>query len=165
MRFVLVLAAILLAALAAATSARADPIAIGAEHCVVNVRADDVLNLRTGPGAGHHAQAGLRYGECGIVVVAACRGLWCPVENGHHAGWVHRQFLAMVSPAMYCVVGVARWDVLNLRAFPSATSRIIVGLRPRACGIAFLPYAVGDWQKVRVDGREGWVNRSYLSAQ
>ena len=166
MRSVLVLlAAALLAALAAALPAQADPIAVGAEHCVVNVRADDALNLRTGPGVGHPAVASLGYGECGVLVTGACRGPWCPVEEGHHAAWAHRHYLAMVSPAMYCVVGVARGDVLNLRAFPSATSRILVGLRPRTCGIAFLPYAVGDWQKVRVDGWEGWVNRSYLSAQ
>jgi hypothetical protein len=71
----------------------------------------------------------------------------------------------MVSPAMYCVTGVARWDVLNLRAYPSATSRILVGIPPNRCGIAFLPFAVGDWQKIRVDGWEGWAHRSYLSGQ
>ncbi len=33
------------------------------------------------------------------------------------------------------------------------------------CDIAFLPYAVGTWQKVRDDGYEGWVNRKYLSGE
>lgn len=166
MRSVLVLvAAFVLSVLVAAVPARADPIAIGSEHCVVNVRADDALNLRTGPGVGYPVQTRLRYGQCGIMIYSACQGLWCPVEEGHYAGWSNRRYLAMVSPAMYCVTGVARWDVLNLRAYPSATSRILVGIPPNRCGIAFLPFAVGDWQKIRADGWEGWARRSYLSAQ
>jgi hypothetical protein len=71
----------------------------------------------------------------------------------------------MVSPALYCVTGVARGDRLNLRAFPAATSRIVTRLSRNQCDIAFLPYATGTWQKVRVDGYEGWVNRRYVSAE
>ncbi len=66
---------------------------------------------------------------------------------------------------MYCVTGVAEWDVLNLRAWPTANSRILAELAPNECDIAFLPYAVGSWQKVRAGGWEGWVNRRYLSGQ
>lgn len=159
------LAVLLLSLASGAAPAQADPIAEGAEHCVVNVRSDDVLNVRTGPGTPYGVPGGLRHNQCGVFVTGACRGDWCPVEEGHYAGWVHRHYIAMISPAMYCVTGVARWDVLNLRAYPSATSRILAGLAPNACGIAFLPYAVGTWQKIRVDGWEGWANRSYLTAQ
>ncbi len=94
-----------------------------------------------------------------------CQGDWCPVEDGHYAGWVHRRYISMVSPAMYCVTGVAANDVLNLRAFPAATSRILTGLAPNACGIALLPYRTNGWQKVRVDGREGWVASRFLTGQ
>jgi uncharacterized protein YraI len=143
----------------------ADPVVAGEEHCVVNVRTDDRLNLREGPGSGFRSLVGLPYARCGVMVTGECRGDWCPVEEGHYAGWAHRHYLSMVSPAMYCVSGVAEWDVLNLRAFPSAGSRVLAELDPHHCGIAFLPYAVGDWQKVRVDGWEGWVNRRYLSGE
>lgn len=159
------LAAAILVLAPAATPVRADPIAVGAEHCVVNVRADDALNLRMGPSASTAIQTRWNYGHCGITVTGACRGDWCPVEDGHYAGWAHRRFLAMVSPAMYCVTGVAANDVLNLRAWPAATSRILARLAPNSCGIAFLPYARDNWQKVRAGGWEGWVNRSYLSGQ
>ena len=71
----------------------------------------------------------------------------------------------MVSPAMYCVSGVEPGDVLNLRAYPSVQSRVLTTLSPQQCEIAFLPYAVGSWQKVRAAGWQGWVNRSYLSGQ
>lgn len=144
--------------------ATADPIVSGEEHCVINVRSDDRLNVREGPGVGYEVIGRWRYAKCGIIV-ERCRGSWCRVEDGHIAGWAHRHYLAAVSPALYCVTGVARGDVLNLRAYPSTSSRILVGLHRYQCDIAFLPYAIGTWQKIRVDGWEGWVNRRYLSGE
>jgi SH3-like domain-containing protein len=154
-----------LALLLGAGALRADPVVPGEEHCVVNIPTSDVLNLREGPGTQYRVFTGLRYAQCGIIVTDECRGNWCPAEDGHYAGWAHRHYLSMVSPAMYCVSGVAANDVLNLRAYPSPQSRILARLAPNLCGIAFLPYAVGNWQKVRADGWEGWVNRRYLSGQ
>ncbi len=145
--------------------AQADPVVPGEEHCVVNVRSDDILNMREAPNASSYVVAQKRYGECGIRVNDECEGNWCPVEDGHALGWVHRRYIAMVSPALYCVSGVAGGDVLNLRAFPSTQSRILAELPPHQCDIAFLPYAVGSWQKIRAGGWEGWVNRNYLSGE
>ncbi len=160
---ILIAAPLALAGLA--DGARADPVVRGEEHCVVNVRADDALNMRTRPSARAPITARKRYAECGILVTGACQGNWCPVEDGHALGWVHRHYIAMVSPAMYCVSGVAPGDVLNVRAYPSPQSRVITRLDRRQCNIGFLPYAVGNWQKIRVDGWQGWVNRRYLSGQ
>jgi SH3-like domain-containing protein len=99
------------------------------------------------------------------VVTGGPHGSWYLIEDGHYEGWVNGKYISMVSPAMYCVSGVDDDDVLNLRAYPSAISRIILELDPHQCDIAFLPYAVGGWQKVRVDGEEGWVNRKYVSGE
>ena len=145
--------------------AQADPVVPGEEHCVVNVRSDDRLNMREGPSAGAPIVARKRYGDCGIQVTSACQGSWCRVEDGHSLGWVNRRFIAMVSPAMYCVTGVASGDALNLRAFPSPQSRVLTRLDRRQCDIQFLPYSVGGWQKIRVEGWQGWVNRRYLSGE
>jgi SH3-like domain-containing protein len=143
----------------------ADPIAVGVEHCVVNVRSDDRLNMRSQPSAASPIVARKAYGSCGITVAGACLGSWCPVEDGHNRGWVHRHYIAIVSPARYCVTGVSWGDRLNVRAFPSRESRILTTLARNQCGIAFLPYAVGNWQKIRVVGWEGWANRRYLTGQ
>jgi SH3-like domain-containing protein len=160
------LLAVLLLLAPLAARAQTEPLIVpGEEHCVVNVRSDDVLNLRTGPGTQYAVQTGLRFNQCGVMVMDDCQGNWCPVEDGHYAGWVSRRFISMVSPAMYCVSGVANWDVLNLRAFPAATSRVLAGLAPNQCDIQILPYATNGWQKVRVNGQEGWVARRYLSGQ
>lgn len=160
----LALCVVLLVAGFAGTAA-ADPVVPGEEHCVVNVRADDRLNMRDGPSASAPIAARKRYGDCGILVNDECRGSWCPVEDGHSLGWIHKRYIAMVSPSIYCVTGVAAGDVLNLRAWPSAQSAVVAKLPRHQCDIAFLPYSKGNWQKVRVAGWQGWVNRSYLSGQ
>jgi SH3-like domain-containing protein len=161
----LLFAAVVSFASTAAQPGTADPVVEGEEHCVVNIRTDDGLNMRNGPGTQYAIVTVKSHDDCGIIVTAPCAGNWCPVEDGHRAGYVSRHYIAMVSPALYCVSGVAAADALNLRAFPSTSSRILVRLPPHQCGIAFLPYATGGWQKIRVDGWEGWVSRRYLSGQ
>jgi SH3-like domain-containing protein len=137
----------------------------GEEHCVVNVGSDDRLNIRSSPSATAPIEARKRYGTCGLEVTGPCQGNWCPVSDIGASGWAHKRYLSMVSPAMYCVSGISPGDVLNLRAFPSPQSRVIRALNRRQCDIAFLPYAVGGWQKIRVQGLEGWAARRYLSSQ
>jgi SH3-like domain-containing protein len=131
----------------------------------VNVATWDRLNVRDEPSAAGDIVTRHRYGDCGLVVTGGPAGNWYLVEDGHYEGWVNGKYISMVSPAMYCVSGVAADDVLNLRAYPSAISRIIAELDPHQCDIAFLPYSVGGWQKVRVDGYEGWVKAEFVSGQ
>ncbi len=145
--------------------ALAQSVVPGEEHCVVNVRADDRLNMRARPSARAAVVARKRYGDCGILVTASCRGDWCRVEDGHSLGWVNKRFIAMVSPARYCVTGVAPGDVLNVRVWPSSQSRVLTRLPRHQCEISFLPYSTDGWQKIRVEGWQGWVNRHYLSGQ
>jgi SH3-like domain-containing protein len=137
----------------------------GEEHCVVRVATWDRLVVRDEPSAGGQIVTKHRYGECGIIVTAGKEGSWVSIEDGSYEGWVNSKFISMVSPAMYCVTGVADYDTLNVRAYPSTASRVVAQLDPDQCDIAFLPYAVGSWQKVRVDGYEGWANRKYLSGE
>ena len=137
----------------------------GEEHCVINVASWDKLYIRSGPLTKARVVVRKRYGSCGITVVDSCQAKWCPVEDGHMKGWANRQFLSMVSPALYCTVNRGRHGVVKLRAFPSPQSRILVALKKHACGIAFLPYSRNNWQKVRVNGWEGWLNRAEVSGQ
>lgn len=158
-------ALVLAAAALLPPTAQADPIIPGTEHCVVNIPTSDSLNMRERPDAASRILMPLPYARCGIVVNGDCRGSWCPVEAHRTRGWAHRNYLAAVSAARYCVTGLESWDRLNLRAFPSASSRVIAQLPRGQCGIALLPYAVDNWQKVRLDGWEGWVSRRYLTAR
>lgn len=140
--------------------ATAEPVRTGAEHCVVQVSPDDPLNLRAGPGTGHPVMTRLPYATCGLTVTAICRGNWCPVEDGHNAGWVHRRFIAEVSRPTHCLSPLTQPQAVALRAWPSDASRILARLVPQSCGIALLPYQVEDWQKIRQGGWEGWVRLS-----
>ncbi len=137
----------------------------GEEHCVVNVATWDRLNVRDEPSSAGDVVAKHRYGDCGIVVTGGPVGNWYLVEDGNYEGWVNGKYISMVSPSMYCVADVDEDDVLNLRAYPSTGSKIVAELEPDQCDIAFLPYSVGSWQKVRVDGDEGWVNRKFVSGE
>jgi SH3-like domain-containing protein len=143
----------------------ADPVQTGAEHCVVNVRSDDTLNLRAGPGPGHSIRSRFPYPQCGIIVTGACAGSWCPAEDGHNSGWVHRHYIASVSEPTHCLSPLAQPKSVALRAWPADTSRVLVQLAPRSCGIALLPHATKGWQKIRQDGWEGWVRQSDLQSQ
>lgn len=162
---VLILACFAALSSVAGVSTVAAQVVQGEEHCVVNIKTTDTLNLRSAGKATAKVVTTLPYARCGVVVTGACQGSWCPVDAGHHAGWVNSRFISMVSPARYCVAGVAKNDVLNLRAFPAGTSRILATLKPNQCEISFLPYATGAWQKVRVEGYEGWVNKQFVSGQ
>jgi len=163
LRFLMV-GAMMALAMSVPTAASAQVVE-GEEHCVVNIQTSDVLNVRAKPSASAKLIATLDYAECGVIV-DTCAGNWCLIDTDYATGWVNGKYIAMVSPALYCVTGVAQGDKLNLRAYPATSSKVIAKLGRHQCEIAFLPYAVGSWQKIRVEGDlEGWVNRKYLSGE
>ena len=61
---------------------------------VVNVRHDDVLNVRNGPSADSDVVGMLPPGSRGIAITSRCQSRWCPVQLGTAAGWVNRSYLA-----------------------------------------------------------------------
>lgn len=140
--------------LSCATPAHADPVRPGSEHCVVNTRGEDPLNIRAAPSSTAIARATLNYATCGVIVTAKCVGNWCPVETGHYAGWVHHHYVAAVSAHEQCLSPKAE---STLRAWPSKRSRTVIRLRRGMCGLVLLPYELDGWQKVRAGGWEGWL--------
>lgn len=153
----------LILSLGAVTPSAADPVVLGAEHCVVNVRSDDRLNLRAQAGSRADILAQFAYGSCGLIVTDTCRGSWCPVEDGHYAGWVHRRYIAALPNTEFCFTAAARREMRILRAWPAPQSRVLTELPPEQCEIRPLPYAVEGWQKVRAVGWEGWLPRAGLA--
>ena len=69
----------------------------------------------------------------------------------------------------YRVFGVARDDVLNLRATAGAQAAIVATLPPNATGLepTGRAQAVGatTWRELRYQGTVGWVNERYLAAE
>lgn len=146
------------ATLASVMPVTADPIQQDAEHCVVNTTRDDPLNIRSAPASTARVLAELPYATCGVIVTGACRKVWCPIEDGHFVGWVHRHYMAAVSDLRHCVAPGRR---VALMAWPSSRSRILTKLSAdRVCELTVLPYRVDGWRKVRAAGWEGWVRLS-----
>jgi Bacterial SH3 domain/Peptidase M15 len=81
---------------------------------VVNVRSDDVLNVRSGPSADFDVVGALPPGSGGIAITSGCRSRWCPVQHRSTSGWVNSAYLAPEEPT----------SPLSLQDSPDA---------PRAC--------------------------------
>ena len=64
-----------------------------ARYKVANVRADDTLNVRSGPSAEHDIVGALPPDGRGIAVTSACRSRWCPVQHHATTGWVNSAYL------------------------------------------------------------------------
>ncbi len=60
---------------------------------VVDVRSDDVLNMRSGPNTDFSTVGTIPPVGRGIRITGACSGQWCPVEYLGVRGWVNSRFL------------------------------------------------------------------------
>jgi len=64
------------------------------------------------------------------------------------------------------IVGVKKWDVLNVRKWPASYSQQVGALQPKTsvwverCIVA--PQGGSDWCLVERQNTRGWVNASYL---
>ncbi len=67
----------------------------------------------------------------------------------------------------FMVVNVPRGESLNVRVSGSATSKRIANIPHNAVGVVKFPgqqvkHGRATWQKIRWNGRDGWVNTRYL---
>ncbi|WP_373354930.1 SH3 domain-containing protein [Pseudoroseicyclus sp. CXY001] len=89
-----IIAAMILTLWAGMASATTEEL-LPALHDVTGVAADDVLNIRSGPGTGNPVIAALPPDARGVEVVAASEdGAWGLVNTGEGSGWVSMAFLA-----------------------------------------------------------------------
>ena len=62
--------------------------------CVVNVRQDDTLNVRSGPGVGFRILYAIPPTACGVSVQwNSCQGNWCRVTYNGRTGWANTRFI------------------------------------------------------------------------
>lgn len=61
-----------------------------------------------------------------------------------------------------CVVGVASWDTLRMRAGPGVSHAALGSIPPRACDVRHAGPCQRGWCRVAWRGRVGWVNANYL---
>lgn len=84
---------------AAADPGQGGPPALG-DLAVVGVERDDVLNVRSGPGAGNAVVVELAPTASGFTATGRTRdlsgGRWTQIETGGTTGWVNARYLALV---------------------------------------------------------------------
>jgi hypothetical protein len=68
------------------------PGAVGQLMCV-SVPPNDVLNIRSGPGASYQKVGHLPNNLCEIYLTGTCQGKWCEITALRYRGWVHTRYL------------------------------------------------------------------------
>lgn len=158
---------------------------------VVNVASDDVLNIRSGPSAGHPIVGRIPpYGR-GVHILAGCDD-WCPVRYNGVSGWVNGRYLAAEPltaaarddddddqpaprlsrkranlPAFWRVTGVAEGESLKVHDAPSTTALVVHAFEPQSGCIKLAGTCRKPWCQVAIPGlsgdRMGWVDSKNLA--
>ncbi len=149
---------------------------------VINIRWNDVLNIREGPGKEYGIIYGLPPDARGISLGQCMqRGplVWCKVRYKCYSGWAARKYLARTAqgprpdaggrPANgYRVIGHTWPDMLNVRSGPGTqypvTSRIPDnGINVRVFNCVSVPGYSWKWCRVDYRGNRGWAYAKYLA--
>jgi hypothetical protein len=67
----------------------------GITYRVVNVPANDTLNVRAAPNTTSSIVSAVSPQGRGLVMLGDCAGAWCPMSHAGKSGWVHRSFLTL----------------------------------------------------------------------
>lgn len=127
---------------AAATSA-AQPESAAAGYTVVNVAADDVLNVREGAGVSHEIVGTIPPGGQQVQVtgtaVEVAGSAWAPVQYGSVSGWVNAAYLAQQVGTVDAAV--AQQASAVLQALADADMAALAAYVHPERGVRFSPYA------------------------
>src|SRR4029077_17743459 len=145
-----------------------EPNQAAAVYRVIGVAANDVLNVRQGPGARFPVVGTLPPDSRGVRLASAvgCVGGWCPANFQNASGWVNTLYLGTDmadAGATYRVVNVASNDVLNIRSGPNADLAIVGTIPPDGHGVRIVGACTGQWCPIDFHGTRGWVNKQYLA--
>jgi SH3-like domain-containing protein len=157
---------------------------------VVHVASDDVLNIRSGPSAGHPIVGTIPpYGR-GVRIVGSCNE-WCPVRYNGASGWANGRYLAPEAPVAarnddddeeatppqlsrkraqlptyWRVTGVAEGESLKVHDAPSTSALVVHAFEPQSGCIKLAGMCRKPWCQVAFPGlsgdRVGWVDSKNL---
>ncbi len=159
---------------------------------VVNIRSNDTLNVRLGKNSNTQRVGELAYNARKIKVLYCERNRngskWCKIRHNSYGnrirGWVSARY---IQPSYryrrrdrhdtpyyqprnrYHVVGISRYDTLNVRRDAGTEFRIIGELRYNAKGLRVIrckqSYSDGKWCKVSHPSiPNGWVSTNYIQS-
>lgn len=149
---------------------------------VTGIKANDPdggLVVRVGPGKSYSRLLVLPQGTpINIVEISPNRKWSRAVFSDGGTGWMRNKYLAAQNPAptpqppassslgalpnVFTVIDVPANDVLWVRDAPNGTASKIGALSPNAI-VAVLEPAQGNWAKVSIPGKNGYVSARYLA--
>jgi uncharacterized protein YraI len=155
---------------------------------VVNVAYDDVLNIRSGPSAGHAIVGSIPPRGRGVRILGNCRG-WCPIQYNGMSGWVNGAYLAAEPaeasiehrpaaaessahaprnlPAYWRVTGVVEGETLKVHDGPSPYASVVHAFASRSGCIKLAGSCRKPWCQVAFPAqsgeRVGWVDSRHLT--
>ncbi len=164
-----------------AVSPEPEPVAIdrgrNTRYRVVDVAADDVLNVRAAAGVGHDIVGALAPHETTVTGSGARQAVsgteWVEIAHAGGSGWVSGRYLEKVDvrPELqlsFVVVGVEADDALNMRVAPGIEHPVLGAIPPGASGVegtgAAVAVGMADWYEVTYGAMTGWCHSRYLSA-
>lgn len=95
--------------------------------------------------------------KCVLVLIAAT-----VLSAGSGEPARSAQFDCAHGPDTYRVRNVANWDMLNMRARPTARAPIVGRIPPHGSGVHCLGPCAGGWCRVSWRGIVGWTNMRFL---
>lgn len=147
-------------------------------YCVVDVDADDILNLRTGPGIEFEDIGDVPYDAVGVRTTGRAASdsndrTWFEIRYGDSEGWVASWHLTpapctATTGAEYCVIDHPWDDALNVRS-GAGTSNAVVGTLPfygygvLATGMEATDSDGQVWYEIVHGAGTGWVASWFLA--
>ncbi len=153
----------------------------GAPHVVVNT---SYLNVRTGPGIGHHILTSVKGGTALAVTAIDGGGVWYQVETSAGTGWINSNYAvargafgsvprsgipglptSLASGATNMAPGtphlVVNTSFLNVRTGPGAGYDVLTVVKGGTNLIVTAIDGGGVWYQVETSAGQGWVNSNY----
>lgn len=98
------------------------------------------------------------------VIVTATQGDWSKVSYGKYTGWVKNHFLKTSTTSQKTIssdkYATIKGSNVNIRSSNSTNSKAIAKVSNKQVQLLS---STGDWYKVSVDGKQGWVKKEFVT--
>lgn len=149
-----------------------------ADHCVIDTRSTDYLNVREGPGTDYESISRLAHDSTGVHTTGVGARddddrLWVQIEDGLSTAWVASWYLTpgpctAGTAVTACVVDTDCTERLNVRTGPGVEFARLGSLPFDAVGVAATGVTAEDadgrtWWQIEFRGDLGWAASWYLA--
>ena len=121
----------------------------------------ETLNIRSGPGLSYSVTSTIKKGD--KVDVLSTSGDWHEIKFEDKTGWIATWYTVNDNGNKNDSQITSQVNNLNVRAEPSTSAPVLKQLN--AGDVATKTGQQADWTSINVNGIEGWVHTTYISAE